>query len=248
MALKILQNRYMTHSKTFFLSLLLLLASCTSDKEQKTKSLTDSSLTELFEQLIEKTNPFEFYKEVYENFKFELKSTLILSEQEEDAPPLESITIFESNEQDESRFLKKSLEPISEVEWIEKQDKDFIRYDDSSHFLRTSYNPEFEKWKKRMFQDISSIFDLKELEKKKAKTEKNQWSCFESEKQKICVDSKTGLPVFGKAIKQIKPDTAVSMVFSLAYGQDAPAAIELEKKVAPPVKPKKQTLQKKKKV
>lgn len=249
MELRISQTPFMTNSKAFFLTLLFVACS-ESTPEPKAVSLADSSLTSIFEQLIDKTNPFEFYKDVYENFRFELKSTLIIPQQEENAAPLESVSIFESNDKEESRFLKKSLEPISEVEWIEKQDKDFIRYDDSKHFLRTSYNPEFEKWKKRMFQDIHSVFDLKTLEKQKKTTEKNQWSCFEAEKQKICLDSKTGLPVFGKAIKQIKPDTAVSMVFSLAYGEDAPPAPEVEKKEAkqvPAAKPKKQALPSKRK-
>jgi len=237
----------MTCCKTLLITLLVLTA-CKSEEQLKPVSLTESSLSSIFEQLIDKTNPFEFYKDVYENFRFELKSTLILSKQEEGSVPLESITTFESNDMDESRFLKKSIEPISEIEWIEKQGKDFIRYDDSKQFLRTAYNPEYEKWKKRIFLDIQSIFDLKELETKSPTTEKNQWSCFESEKQKICIDAKTGLPIFGKAIKQIKPDTAVSMVFSLAYGQDALPAAEPEKKPAPEVKPKKQPLQKKKKV
>lgn len=249
MALKISQTIFMTKCRILFISALFALSACKTKDQQAAQpvALANSSLSAIFDQLLEKTNPFEFYKDVYENFRFEIKSTLILSRQEEDAAPLESISTFESNDMDESRFFKKSLEPISEVEWIEKQGKDFIRYDDSKNFLRTAYNPEFEKWKKRIFLDIQSTFDLKDLETKTAKTEKNQWSCFESEKQKICLDSKTGLPTFGKAIKQIKPDTAVSMVFSLAYGQDALPSAEPENKPAPAAKPKKQSLQKKKK-
>ncbi|MCC7459669.1 MAG: hypothetical protein IT286_00060 [Proteobacteria bacterium] len=230
------------------LALTLALSFCSEEKTQKTVSLADSSLTSIFEQLINTSNPFEFYKDVYENFRFELKSTLITPAQQEEVAPVESIAIFENNENDESRFFKKSFDPIAEVEWLGKKDRDFIRYDDSKNFLRTSYNPEFEKWKKRMFSDIQSIFDLKELEKAEAKTEKNQWSCHETKQQKICLDSKTGLPVFGKAIKQIKTDTAISMVFSLTYGQDAIPAPEPEKKEAAPVKPKKQALPKKKKI
>lgn len=228
------------------ISVLFTLIACETKIQQQPVSRTDSSLSSIFDQLIEKNNPFEFYKDVYENFRFELKSTIILSRQEDDSDPLESIASFESNDEDESRFFKKSLEPISQVEWIEKQGKDFIRYDDSKDFLRTAYNPEFEKWKKRMFLDIQSTFDLNKLETMTPTIEKNQWSCFESEKQKICLDSKTGLPSFGRAIKQIKPDTAVSMVFSLAYGQDALPSVELENKQAPAAKPKKQSLQKKK--
>lgn len=238
----------MTRCKLVPILLLFALTACSEEKEQKTVSLADSSLSSIFEQLSEKSNPFEFYKDVYENFRFELKSTLITPQQEEDAKPVESISIFENNENDESRFFKKSFEPIAEVEWIGKKDRDFIRYDDSKNFLRTSYNPEFEKWKKRMFSDIQLIFNLEELEKHGPNAEKNQWSCYEHQQQKLCLDSKTGLPIFGKAIKQIKPDTAISMVFSLAYGQDAVPAPEPEKKVAPPAKPKKQALPKKKKI
>ena len=237
----------MTSYKIFFTGLLIILASCeTRTRDQpESISLVDSSLSTIFEKLNEKTNPFEFYKEVYENFRFELKSTLILSKQSEDALPPESVTLFESSDTEESRFLKKSLDPISEVEWIEKQGKDFIRYDDSKHFLRTAYNPEYEKWKKRMFLDIQSVFDLKNLETQKMTTEKNQWSCYESDKQKICIDSKTGLPIFGRAIKQIKPETAVSMVFSLTYGQEIlPSTTNEPEKNKDSVK--KQPLQKKK--
>jgi hypothetical protein len=252
MALKLSRNKYMTNCRPFLLAALLFFCSCSpANKEPKAVSLTDSSLSVIFEQLTDKSNPFEFYKDVYENFKFELKSTLIQSQQTEDAPPLESIAIFESNELEESRFYKKSLDPIAEVEWLEKQDKDFIRYDDNKNFLRTSYNPEFEKWKKRMFQDIGSVFDLAALEKTTPKTEKNQWSCYETQQQKICLDSKTGLPVFGKAIKQLKPETAISMVFSLAYGEDAPKTPKSptsEKREVPKERPKKHSLQKKKKV
>ena len=201
---------------------------------------------------MEKSNPFEFYKPVYENFRFELKSTVIQSNQAEDAPPLESLSIYESNDKEETRFFKKSLDPISEVEWKEVQGKDYIRYDDSKHFLRTSYNPIFEKWKKGIFQDIQATFDLKELESKTPKTEKTLCSCYEAAQQKLCIDSKTGLPVFGKAIKQLKPETAVSMVFSLNYGEDTVPAKEQASapaKAAPkPLKqqPKKQALQKRK--
>ena len=96
-----------------------------------------------------------------------------------------------------------------------------------------------------MFLDIQSVFDLKNLETQKMTTEKNQWSCYESEKQKICIDSKTGLPIFGRAIKQIKPDTAVSMVFSLTYGQEIlPSTTNEPEKNKDSVK--KQPLQKKK--
>ena len=248
LALKLSQNRFMTKCKLLLILALVVFTSCAEEKRQKVVSLTDSSLSSIFERLIEKSNPFEFYKDVYENFRFELKSTLITPTQQQEVAPVESVAIFESNENDESRFYKKSFEPIAEVEWIGKKDKDFIRYDDSKNFLRTSYNPEFEKWKKRMFSDIQLIFDLKELEKNGPKIEKNQWSCFEHEKQKICIDSKTGLPVFGKAIKQIKTDTAISMVFSLTYGQDAVPEPEEEKKVAPPAKPKKRALPSKKKI
>lgn len=233
-----------------------MFGSCSSNNEQEVASLADSSIGSIFEQLMEKTNPFEFYTSVYENFRFELKSTVIRSNQTEDAPPLESISIFESNEQDGSRFFKKSLEPISEVEWTEKAGKDYIRYDDSKHFLRTSYNPVFEKWKKGIFQDIQTVFNIAELEKSPVKTEKNSWSCYEAEQQKICIDSKAGLPVFGKAIKKVNAETAISMVFTLSYGQDeVPAAKEPqpEKAKSPAIKtpskkqaPKKQALPKKK--
>lgn len=207
--------------KTVFVVVALFAFSCDSKKNEIPVTLADSSLTSIFDHLTTKTNPFEFYKTVFENFRFELKSTVLVSNQPEGSPPLESVTIYESNDEENSRFYKKSLEPISEVEWLEKQNKDFIRYDDSKHFHRTSYNPEFEKWKKEIFQDIQSIFDLKALEKTDPKTEKNQWSCYQLEKQKLCLDTKTGLPVFGKAFKQVKPDTAVSMVFSLVYGEDS---------------------------
>lgn len=239
--------------KTAFALILSAAMSCGSSKKNEIQpTLAENSLTSIFDQLTTKTNPFEFYKTVFENFRFELKSTVLVSNRPEDAPPLESITIYESNDIENTRFYKKSLEPISEVEWIEKQNKDFIRYDDSKHFHRTSYNPEFEKWKKEIFQDIQATFDLKKLEGLDPKTEKNQWSCFELEQQKLCLDAKTGLPVFGKAIKQIKPDTAVSMVFSLVYGEDSvstdsdPPPTEEKKQKAPPKQaPKKQRLQRK---
>lgn len=245
---------FSTSIKTLFLAIALAAMSCSSKKNEIPSTLADSSLSSIFEHLTTKTNPFEFYKTVFENFRFELKSTVLISNPPEDSPPLESITIYESNDQENSRFYKKSLEPISEVEWLEKQNKDFIRYDDSKHFHRTSYNPEFEKWKKEIFQDIQSTFDLSALEKTDPKTEKNQWSCYQIEKQKLCLDAKTGLPVFGKALKQIKPDTAVSMVFSLVYGEDSvsndsesdPPPASEEKEKAPPAKaPKKESLQRK---
>ena len=242
----------MTIYKTTLLSVLVLLGSCSSDKGQEVVSLADSSLSSIFEQLMEKPNPFEFYTSVYENFRFELKSTVIQSNQTDEAPPLESLSVFESNDEDGSRFFKRSLDPISEVEWKEKEGKDYIRYDDSKNFLRTSYNPVFEKWKKGIFQDIQSVFNLSELEKNPVKSEKNAWSCFESSQQKLCVDSKTGLPIFGKAIKQIKPETAVSMVFTLNYGQDSvpekkePEKKEPAKKTTSKQTPKKRALPKKK--
>lgn len=229
-----------------FVPLLAIFLACyPSHKNEKLTSLSDLSLPGIFEQLIDKSNPFEFYKDVFENFRFELKSTVLLGKETDDAPPLESITTFESNDQEEERFYKKSLEPISEVEWIEKQNKDFIRYDDSKHFLRTSYNPEFEKWKKGIFQDIQSVFDLQALAEEDVVTEKNQWSCYQTEQQKLCLDTKTGLPVFGKAIKKIKEGTAVSMVFTLVYGEDALPAKPPVENEAPQKGTKNQGLRKK---
>ena len=215
----------MRNYRAIILLTISLVACKSSQKKEAVVSLPGNSLSTIFEQLMSKSNPFEFYKTVFENFRFELKSTLIQPNQPTDVLPPESVTVYESNDQEESRFYKKSLEPISEVEWMEKQSKDYIRYDDNKHFLRTSYNPEFEKWKKGIFQDIQSTFDLKALENVSVTTEKNQWSCYQNEQQKICLDTKTGLPVFGKAIKQLKPDVAVSMVFSLVYGEDAVSQI-----------------------
>lgn len=222
----------------------VFLACKDTPKTDKTVSFADTSLTTTFDQLLGSSNPFEFYKGVFENFRFELKSTLIQTDEAENAPPVESLTTYESNDQEESRFYKKSMSPISEVEWLEKGNRDYIRYDDSKNFLRTSYNPEFEKWKRGIFKDIQLVFNLEELDKSKSKSE-NQWSCFEAERQKLCIDSKTGLPVFGKAIKNLKPELAVSMVFSMVYGEDAVPATPAPKEKAPSKKKaKKEALRK----
>ncbi len=211
---------------------------CSGGKKENVVSFSSSSLDTVVDNLIESGEPFDFYKEVYENFRFELKTTFVQKEGEE-TPPVESLTIYESNDEDESRFYKKSVEPISEVEWIEKEGKDYIRYDDSKHFNRTSYNPEFDQWKKGIFLDIREVFDLKALQKEDAASEKNQWSCYATAEQKICMDSKTGLPVFGKAAKTIG-NQPVIMVFSVSYGDEFSVKKPKESEVSQPVAPKKE--------
>ncbi|MEZ4845690.1 MAG: hypothetical protein R2877_01590 [Bdellovibrionota bacterium] len=113
----------MTKCKLLSILALVVFASCAEEKGQKVVSLTDSSLSSIFERLTEKSNPFEFYKDVYENFRFELKSTLITPTQQQETAPVESVAIFESNENDESRFYKKSLNPSLKLNGSEKKTK-----------------------------------------------------------------------------------------------------------------------------
>ena len=217
----------MTRSKLLLVIFVLLLGCNTASRDEMIVSFAELSLPTIFDQLLERNNPFEFYNDVFENFRFELKSTIKRRNRVDQQ--LESITTYESNEENESRFYKKSLDPISEVEWLEKDSREYIRYGDSHQFLRTSYNPKFDKWKRRVFQDIGLVFDLEKLGKSKLKVE-NQWSCYEASGQKLCLDSKTGLPVFGQATKKLQSMAEISTVFSLVYGADAIPQKETEEK------------------